>query len=667
MHRTAKSLTFALYATLAFYAIVFVTVHIAGTFYNEQKAENERHKLSAGLTKDTARLMLAGDTIATHDSIISALNENNRTKLLAELKRELAVYPIGLMGVADKYGVVLARTLSPSKYGDNVFLTAPAGRVVSTGKPVSSIEMSGFANQLFMTTARPVKNGGTMIGALFANYLLDNQYAAYFQETYMSPSTKVVFYTKNYGVYGNGFAGTPQEKIIESYFTTGSEWIASGLSGKTVFFDDGSSYIVENVIFPGLETSPGGALLFIPRADTTTKASIIIASITLLFFICLAIRIHRKHREIRGPKYYRTLIIFSIPVFVLVFITFSLQNTNRTILRHVPYTLYNSTMHLQPNSGIYNIGSEQSFDISVETGDEAINAVQARLTFDPKAVTVKEISTTGSVCTYVIEDSIDPIAGTIDFSCAIIGDKGGQETARIATIITAPRTVGSFDLRFDDSHSKVLANDGLATNVLRTTENGSYRVGDFDLTGVDKNKRAFMVYSPTHPNQGRWYSNPTASFTWIGKTDAVYRYAFDTNPTTQPTNAETVTGNKATIDIPGDGIFYFHLQLTDGGPIAHYRIQADQTPPTISALRASQTEIMAGDVVRFNFNAIDTGSGVQKNYYIDLGNHLFLPAGAQLYIPFVESGNQKITLRVYDGAGNYSEKSEVISVLPKRR
>ena len=89
------------------------------------------------------------------------------------------------------------------------------------------------------------------------------------------------------------------------------------------------------------------------------------------------------------------------------------------------------------------------------------------------------------------------------------------------------------------------------------------------------------------------------------------------------------------------------------------------TPPLITSFQLSESKVFVGDVVRFSFQAKDVGSGVQHNYYVDLGNKLFLPIGPNLFVPFLEPGNQTIVLRVYDQANNYSEKSQIINVEKK--
>lgn len=196
---------------------------------------------------------------------------------------------------------------------------------------------------------------------------------------------------------------------------------------------------------------------------------------------------------------------------------------------------------------------------------------------------------------------------------------------------------------------------------------GGYRVDEFADTTMPYDSD-LVVFSPTHPNSERWYNTSEAQFVWNkGVSDAgstTYLYAFDAVPDTVPTLAHSTQSNSVHVPIPGDGIFYFHLQRVAGGSVVHYPIRVDKTPPTVSSIKLSANDVHAGDVVRVFFDAQDTASGVEKNYYVNMGGHLFLPTRSQLYIPFFESGSKKIILRVYDNAGNYVETARTIRVAP---
>jgi hypothetical protein len=361
----------------------------------------------------------------------------------------------------------------------------------------------------------------------------------------------------------------------------------------------------------------------------------------------------------------------AIPVFILSFFALYSQNIGRLHLEHIPYTLYNSTIRMQPDFGIYSVGFEQHVTVVVDTGDEPINVVQLNLTFDPGAVEVKALSVASTSCSYVVENIINQTLGTARLTCGILNSKTGQQSIPVVDVTIVPRRTGTFTLSFDQSNTEVLAADGLGTNVLRSSQSGSYRVDDFDPALDDEDVsatttgRTFMVFSPSHSNESRWYNLKEVNFVWVGKSNDVYRYAFDSSPTTVPSGNHIIQGNGLSLQIPGDGIYYFHLQLASGGPIAHYQIRSDRTPPRILGLNLSKDSIVEGDVVRFSFDAEDLASGIQHNYYVDLGNHLFLPIGQDLFVPFLDAGDQPITLRVYDNAGNYSELKKIIHVEAK--
>jgi hypothetical protein len=658
--RAGKSLLRALYITIGTFLTVFVLFHIGNALYVSHIATKSTEFFQVGKVTELTYLKEQGDAVAQNGLIREYLIAKNYGELLKLLQEERESRSIGLMGIADEQGVIVSRTLSSGVRGDNVFLTSPIGRVVAQGKSAESVELTSFVNQLFMTTGRPVMHDEKMIGGLFANYLTDDSYAVRFRDRYLPENVEIVFYTKEFGVYGDSFRDEEKRSLIESYFNVGSAWVQNGASDQTISFNEDTAYFVRNIVFPGLEKSPGGALLFIPRVDASRAVNVASAVITLLAFLLLAFGYHFRTRgEERGWHYFCLLFFASVPVFGLAYFALFSQNAGIIELKRVPYPLYNSMMHLHPEAGIFDVDFERAFTVHVHPGDEIINVVQFKLNFDPNMVEVTKIDTSKSACTYIVENTIDLNNGTAALTCGIVQDAAHQTDLVIADVIATPRKVGNFSLSFDRAESKVLAADGLGTDVLRMSQSGSYVAENFD---VSLRSEPLVVFSPTNPNQGRWYNNRKARFVWRGEPDTVYNYKFDSSPNTIPSTSQTVTGSSVEVTIPSDGVFYFHLMPTLGGSVAHYRVQSDRTPPSIVSMRVSAEQIMVGDVVRFDFEAEDSASGIQKNYYVDLGNHLFLPAGPGIFVPFLEAGDQKIVLRVYDDADNYSEKSQAIHV-----
>lgn len=671
--RTLKSLIKSFYVTLGVFLVLFVVLHIARTLYIFFIAEKTTKAFELGIEKDLAHLKKQGDELAMDSRIHEYILKRDSEKLIKLTKSEITLRNVGLIGVIDSNGGLLSRTKSTGNLGINVFLTNPVGRLMAKGESAQSVEATvGFdPRQIFLTTGRPVIKDGNMIGGLTANYLTDDAYAAEFSKKYLPKGSRLVFYNKNAGVYGNSFNDPERRKIVNSYFNSGSEWVRGDIHEKTVFFENGGFYLVKNIIFPGLEGSPGGALIFIPRREVSQVVNFTAAFLIASFFLFFAWRYHLHYRgEKHGLRYYIFLLVISVPLLFLAFFTLQLQNRGYLKLQHIPYTLYNSTLRIQPDFGVYESGLEQKFSVVVDTGDESINVVSLGLLFDPEAVEIKALETASSTCTYIIENIIDSEKGRIDLSCAVLKFGGENGSLSVADVVLMPKRTGTFTLSFDLDSTQVLASDGLGTNVLRAAANSSYQVDDFDpQLSLDTNsisatstKKSFIIFSPTHPNKSRWYNTKSAQFVWKGRVGALYRYVFDSSPETVPLQGTTTTGSSVRVAIPDDGIFYFHLQLASGGPVVHYRVQVDTVPPNIVSFNMSSARVFAGDVVRFFFDAKDTGSGVQKNYYVDLGNHLFLPIGNQLFIPFLEAGEQKVTLRVYDDANNYTEKTQIIYV-----
>ncbi|MDO8495954.1 MAG: hypothetical protein Q7S43_00670 [bacterium] len=286
--RTGKSLLKALSITLGIFLGLFVSLHIGGALYVSSIATKASDSFQAGIASDLTYLKDQGDIVAKDVLLQQYIIEQDSEKLVDFTKKEVFSRKIGLIGVTNSEGILLSRTKSIGNLGNNPFLTTPHGRAVDRNGSVESIEISGFnPTQLLMTTGRKVMQNDRMIGALFASHLADDTYATNFRDAYLPNGVEVMFYNRDYGIYGGSISDSTTRKLINSYFNSGSEWIQNGSSGKTISFKDGKFYLVENIVFPGVEQSPGGALLFIPRRDISGIADIIIASLTLIVFVFL--------------------------------------------------------------------------------------------------------------------------------------------------------------------------------------------------------------------------------------------------------------------------------------------------------------------------------------------------------------------------------------------
>lgn len=668
------SLRCSLAVSIIVFLIFLSTAYVLSTIYGQYVKNNSLEAVKKGLWSDLEHLRIQGDAIAQNDTLKELIVSGDQGAILSFIAEERERRGIGLMGVTDKDGIIISRTLTTGNRGENALLISPQGRALSSGRKPASIEVSSFDPvQVLMTTGRFVVNGTSTVGALFANYLLDDNYSSRFKSAHLPRGVEVLFYTKEHGIYGTSIKVESQRSILASYFNIDSDWIKNGRSGDIVRFDSGTYYRVENIVFPGLEHSSGGVLVFIPYYGYGLAIRSIIVFFTILIFLVLSYHVYRSTKREHRNRYY---IWSAVSAFLMLLVIIYLVNhavfSRYVSLKRVPYVLYNSTLRLQPESGVFDKDFERPISVLVDTGDEKINAVGVNISFDPDRVKIQEIDTENSICSNFLEKNVDMANKEIRIYCIMASPGFSGQHGVVADIIAKPIKVGVLSLAFSNS-TQVLANDGLGTNVLRKSENGSYQVISSTGSATTSRSRADdtgevgspIVFSPTHSNGARWYNKRDVELFWTAVPGEGYVYAFDQATGTVPSMGDMTIDTRAKVTAPSDGIFYFHVAPVKGGvtgPVRHYKVMIDATPPNDVTVRASEDKVSMGDVVRFEFNGQDNMSGLQSTMYIDIDNDSFLPVGSQTYVPMVRIGSVPVRLRVYDRAGNYTEKEKIVRV-----
>ena len=190
--------------------------------------------------------------------------------------------------------------------------------------------------------------------------------------------------------------------------------------------------------------------------------------------------------------------------------------------------------------------------------------------------------------------------------------------------------------------------------------------GQYEVTDTIRSSSTESVFSPDHPNATRWYDQKNAWFLWNTLPSTTYRYQVDQNATAiPPLSALPTSTDQAAVSVPADGIYYFHLEPITNGipqPIISYKIQIDTTPPTPPIVQVSTRTVHTGDIARISFSSTDALSGLQDNFYVKIGDSLFLPTKPPLDVPALEKGTLPIIVRAFDRAGNYSDSSTTISI-----
>ncbi|MFA7308774.1 MAG: hypothetical protein WC045_01750 [Patescibacteria group bacterium] len=637
------------------YPLMFFTTR---TYVNHVAGE-----ISNGIQQDLTYSLEQAKEIVDSKTLHSYIASGDHDKTLAILNEEKINRKLSTMVAVDKNGIALARTPILSSYGDYIFQTQPWGREAAKGNPIAQLGR-GRTYPLVIIGAYPITEQEMVKGAIFAGYRMDDDYATRFRRAYLEDKNDLVFYSTTDGVVGHTLTSPERKQMALNMFSPGSDWIQKQLSDQYAQIDTGS-YFIRNIPFTDPDDTTrnvGGVLLLIPL-NFMYEAVIPSLGLALIVFFSILHFVRKSKRFKKSTPY----IAFGVALAVLILASLANQYLVRqkTIkVQNSLYSIYNSTLKLVPDSNIYDLTSSQKIAIQINTGGEAINAIQANLAYDPEKVTIEDILTTNSICPAgnFLEKTIDNTKGEVRISCYIVNPGFNKDKGTIAEILVQPKQIGEFPLTFT-SQTQVLANDGLGTNVLRETTNGNYSVTH--LSQNNKEAQGLPVFSPTHPNGARWYNQKDIKLYWPAVHGTSYAYSIDQSPTSTPDiNSATELGS-ISLHEEKDGQYYFHIAQIAGkmvGPATHYGIRIDSTKPEPPTIKMSSSSIRKGDVVRVELMSKDLGSGLQSNYYIRINDGTLLPTLPQLSIPFVEKGSHTLKVRVFDNAGNFSETTKEISV-----
>ena len=574
-----------------------------------------------------------------------------------------------LVVATDEHGVALVRTDLPSSRGDYIFNATAWGQAVSqTGRAIT-VER-GITFPLVMIGGQELKNrNGSLVGAVFVGYQIDNAYLTSFRNRVLPRFMHIVAFTKQNGAIATTFVN-PKEQNLASYaFSAPSRWTQEtiGIDAPELISLDGGQYFAQGVMFPGLQTSPGGIILLFPYSPFfNILVFTALFTIVYSFFAFTYILKSRKQERMRDTmkKHAGYVAGFCIFTLFLAFFANLYYGTGNTpdVPRGSP-ALYNSTLGLLPDSDIFTDAEPHTITVSLSSGGELIRAAEATLSFNPSAVSVQKVSLANSLCDQKLFSTtvIDNTGGTITISCAA-GPGGFQgKNGTLAQLEIMPKHIGQYDLAFDMVRSHVYADDGLGTDVLRTAVGGSYQV---QKPSDSPTMPVLPIFSLSDPNSEQWYNTKTILLSWDPNNEyPSYVYAFDMNATTSP--ALPTTNNAISLLATQDGVYYFHIagmRGTTEGPISHFKVMIDSTEPDAPDILLGASSVQTGDMVRIQASSHDGLSGLQRFLYARINNGMFSPFTSPASYSFPKAGTYILTVRAYDNAGNWSESSRTIRV-----
>ena len=235
-----------------------------------------------------------------------------------------------------------------------------------------------------------------------------------------------------------------------------------------------------------------------------------------------------------------------------------------------------AALFLNPASGTIFVGSTFELSIVLDTKGVAVNTVEIELLFPRDKLQVA----TPSVGQSIIQ--LWPAPPTFSNREGRIYFVGGIPSPGIVTsqgvILTLTFRViapGEGSIKFGEA-SSILANDGQGTDILGTAGAAFFKFSVPPPQGP-------AVFSPTHPDQEKWYRDPNPIFVWDNsKFSDGYSYEIDTDPSGFADTVIDTVETTASFENLTSGFWYFHLRERAGGVwggISHYLVKIDRDSP----------------------------------------------------------------------------------------
>ncbi len=642
-----------------FIPLILFLSHVASQSFVHMHEQKRIRVISESFSQETQTLLQKVSSAQQEGEVEPYLEKNDPLTLSGILYRFTQKYGLWAMAVVDKNGLALARFPS-LRIGDYVFQTSPWGVRVGKGETLVTV-VQGRVYPLALVAGVPFWDQDQVRGALFGSHLLNDDYAFAFQKQYLSKAEQIVFYSTKSGAYGMTFENQEIKNLLKISFNEGSDWVQKQKNafGNELFQIGDRFFHIGNIPLQGLDGQEGGMLIFF-EVHHSRGLWVGVGILVLLFFLVEWYFFHVREKK---SRFLITVFLSGVGVLIAsVICVYFMDNTvgSREILDFPPYSIYNSTLALAPEFGLFSVGQEQRVQVQLTSGGEPINAVHLALSFNPQMVQLQDIFLINSLCDkkFILKKQVDNEKGKVNLSClapeGFVGING-----LVAELIIVPLRVGQFDLTFE-ADTQVLAHDGLGTNVLRVSSGGSYTVA---YPNTDNHN--LSVFSYSHPNSARWYKNKNFHVQWDTRTSSKQiGFVVDQSPETIPSTG-FVTTTEANVIVSKDGTYYFHIVEQGNNPklqTIHWKFLVDTTPPENVFIRSSADRVRQGEIVRFEFGGTDALSGVQANYYVSMDGRMFVPSLKKLYVPFLEKGSHTITLRIFDNAGNFQDASKTIFV-----
>lgn len=326
--------------------------------------------------------------------------------------------------------------------------------------------------------------------------------------------------------------------------------------------------------------------------------------------------------------------------------------------------LFAANLTVSPSSVSTKIGKTFTVDLVVNNNTDAINAVAALITYPSDTLSITSVSKVGSFMSlWAEEPTYSNENGTLKLEGVALNPGFNKTTGKVISVTFKALQEGNVSIAVKSG--QVLANDGNATDVLKTTGAAFVYIHDNKVEEPSVKETVVpVITSPTHPDSNAWYGRRDASFEWkLPEGITAIRTVYSEKETSVPSKVYDPPVNNRSFTADADGVMYMAVQFRNAsgwGAIARYKFQIDtQAPETLKA-SFPDGNITTNQTPAVLVLAEDALSGMKAiTMSIDNGQPVeFLLDSSNLYrLPKQNSGNHTVVINAVDNAGNISTVS----------
>ncbi len=323
-----------------------------------------------------------------------------------------------------------------------------------------------------------------------------------------------------------------------------------------------------------------------------------------------------------------------------------------------------ANLTISPSTVNAKVGKTFTVDLVVNNNIDAINAASALVTYPADSLSIVSVSKVGSfISLWAEEPSFSNDKGTLTLEGVALNPGFDKATGKIISVTFKALQEGNVSIAVKSG--QVLANDGNATDVLKTTGAAFvYITNDKPQEVAVKETVVPVITSPTHPDSSQWYGRRDASFEWkLPDGVTAIRTVYSDKETSVPSKVYDPPVNNRSFTADADGVMYMAVQFKNAsgwGVVSRYKFQIDTQAP--ETLKASFPDgiVTTNQTPAVLVLAEDSLSGIRAiTMSVDNGQPVEFPVDpSNLYhLPKQNAGNHTVAINAIDNAGNSSTVS----------